>query len=47
MAVFVNMLLYVSISRNEGKPEDVLNPKKKQLEKITPVCALFSSFVYF
>ena len=26
------------MSRNEGKPEDVLNPKKKQLEKITPVC---------
>lgn len=24
--------------RYEGKPEDVLNPKKKQLEKITPVC---------
>ena len=24
--------------RFEGKPEDVLNPKKKQLEKITPVC---------
>lgn len=22
--------------RHEGKPEDVLNPKKKQLEKITP-----------
>ncbi|CBI25351.3 hypothetical protein VitviT2T_019100 [Vitis vinifera] len=26
----------VSFSGNEGKPEDVLNPKKKQLEKITP-----------
>ncbi|GMH05022.1 hypothetical protein Nepgr_006862 [Nepenthes gracilis] len=26
----------VSISGHEGKPEDVLNPKKKQLEKITP-----------
>ncbi|XP_057483031.1 probable methionine--tRNA ligase isoform X1 [Actinidia eriantha] len=26
----------VSFSGHEGKPEDVLNPKKKQLEKITP-----------
>lgn len=26
----------VTISGNDGKPEDVLNPKKKQLEKITP-----------
>ncbi|GAB2210684.1 hypothetical protein Drorol1_Dr00015966 [Drosera rotundifolia] len=26
----------VQISGHEGKPEDVLNPKKKQLEKITP-----------
>ncbi|MQL85239.1 hypothetical protein Taro_017751 [Colocasia esculenta] len=26
----------VSFSGYEGKPEDVLNPKKKQLEKITP-----------
>lgn len=24
--------------RIDGKPEDVLNPKRKQLEKITPVC---------
>lgn len=23
--------------RFDGKPEDVLNPKKKQLDKITPV----------
>ena len=28
--------------RIDGKPEDVLNPKKKQLEKITPVCFSFS-----
>ncbi|KAL5991316.1 hypothetical protein ACLOJK_012223 [Asimina triloba] len=27
---------------HEGKPEDVLNPKKKQLEKITPVLAFTS-----
>lgn len=26
----------VSFSGHDGKPEDVLNPKKKQLEKITP-----------
>lgn len=26
----------VSFDGNEGKPEDVLNPKKKQLDKITP-----------
>ncbi|THG12749.1 hypothetical protein TEA_006430 [Camellia sinensis var. sinensis] len=26
----------ISFSGHEGKPEDVLNPKKKQLEKITP-----------
>ncbi|XP_021758237.1 aminoacyl tRNA synthase complex-interacting multifunctional protein 1-like [Chenopodium quinoa] len=26
----------VSFSGHEGKPEDVLNPKKKQLDKITP-----------
>ncbi|KAF8397108.1 hypothetical protein HHK36_016015 [Tetracentron sinense] len=26
----------VSFAGHEGKPEDVLNPKKKQLEKITP-----------
>jgi len=26
----------ISFSGFEGKPEDVLNPKKKQLEKITP-----------
>ncbi|KAA8539694.1 hypothetical protein F0562_026386 [Nyssa sinensis] len=26
----------VSFSGHEGKPEDVLNPKKKQLERITP-----------
>ncbi|KAJ0975478.1 hypothetical protein J5N97_017443 [Dioscorea zingiberensis] len=26
----------ISVSSYEGKPEDVLNPKKKQLEKITP-----------
>ena len=30
--IIVNVLL-----RIDGKPEDVLNPKKKQLEKITPV----------
>lgn len=24
--------------RIDGKPEEVLNPKKKQLDKITPVC---------
>lgn len=27
----------MSSCRIDGKPEDVLNPKKKQLEKITPV----------
>ncbi|XP_017214872.1 uncharacterized protein LOC108192873 isoform X2 [Daucus carota subsp. sativus] len=27
---------FVSFSGHDGKPEDVLNPKKKQLEKITP-----------
>ncbi|EOY20095.1 OB-fold nucleic acid binding domain-containing protein isoform 6 [Theobroma cacao] len=29
---------HVSFSGIDGKPDDVLNPKKKQLEKITPVC---------
>lgn len=33
----------VFLSRIDGKPEDVLNPKKKQLEKITPVCICFAS----
>lgn len=27
--------------RHDGKPEDVLNPKKKQLDKITPVFNLW------
>lgn len=33
----------VFLYRIDGKPEDVLNPKKKQLEKITPVCICFAS----
>lgn len=28
---------YLFLDRYDGKPEDVLNPKKKQLDKITPV----------
>ena len=38
------------LSRYDGKPEDVLNPKKKQLEKITPVCIpmrLDSVYLFF
>jgi|APAra0007618328_1042625.scaffolds.fasta_scaffold09537_2 hypothetical protein len=43
---FIVVLVYLKLKnplskclyRIEGKPEDVLNPKKKQLEKITPVC---------
>lgn len=32
------------LSRIDGKPEDVLNPKKKQLEKITPVSISFMEY---
>lgn len=41
-------MLEVCVSfRIDGKPEDVLNPKKKQLDKITPVCASYFLIGYF
>lgn len=33
-----DFFLHNFLFSHDGKPEDVLNPKKKQLEKITPVC---------
>lgn len=38
----VSYVVLCILSRIDGKPEDVLNPKKKQLEKITPVCICIS-----
>nr|CAB3474643.1 unnamed protein product [Digitaria exilis] len=36
----------VSFAGFDGKPEDVLNPKKKQLDKITPIeCELTTNFI--
>lgn len=34
---FINSWFFIYLCRHDGKPEDVLNPKKKQFEKIAVV----------